>query len=182
MILNADAQAIPLEDQSVHCVVTSPPYSAYCAGVIDSDGTIGVKRSTYGLRHGNGGQATYSERVAVRQVERGAVDLFRELFGGSLYVTKPSTRHGKPLWSWSVTDQRAVACLRAVLPYLRIKRGQAENCLRLREVKEASKRARVAPGRGHVGAAVRPADLSEAMEAHYLRAKALNVVGGGGGR
>lgn len=170
MIVNADARAIPLAD------------AAYCAGVIDSDGTIGVKRSTYAVRvTKDSGQPTYSERVAVRQVDRQAVDLLRSLFGGALYVTKPSGR-GKPLWSWAATDRRAVACLRAILPYLRIKKAQAENCLLLRDVKEQSKRARVAPGRGHAGSAVRPAELSETMEQHYLRAKALNVVGGGGGR
>lgn len=166
MILNADARALPLADR------------AYCAGVIDSDGTIGIKRSTYAMRvTGDAGQATYSERIAVRQVTREAVDLLRDLFGGAFYVTKPSSKNGKPLWSWAATDQRAVACLHAVLPYLRIKKAQAENCLLLRIVKEQSKRARVAHGRGHAGSAVRPAELSEAMEAHYLRAKALNVVG-----
>ena len=51
---------------------------AYLAGVIDSDGSIGIKRSTYAMRHGNGGQATYSERVMCRQVTPEAVRLLND--------------------------------------------------------------------------------------------------------
>ena len=151
---------------------------AYCAGVIDSDGTIGVKRNTYSMRVvGDSVQPTYSERVCVKQVEPQAVRLLKRLFGGSFYLGKPQVANGRPLWVWQVTDLRAAACLRALLPFLRIKRRQAENCLRLREVKEESKRARVAPGRGHAGAARRPAKLGTRMERFYVRAKQLNVVG-----
>ncbi len=150
---------------------------AYCAGVIDSDGTIGVKRSTYAMRHDNGGQATYSERVCVRQVERAAVELLHATFGGSFGMRGASAKRGKPLLEWCVTDQKAAACLRAILPYLRIKRAQAENALVLRDHKEQSKRQRVAFGRGHVGASARSLELSTQMEARYQRAKELNRVG-----
>ena len=48
---------------------------AYCAGVIDSDGYIGVHRNTYAMRvRGDAGQAVYQPRVQVKQVESGAVD------------------------------------------------------------------------------------------------------------
>lgn len=151
---------------------------AYLAGAIDSDGTIGVKKSTYAMRRvGDCSAPTFSERVALRQVQDTIPKMLQERFGGSLYITKPSTQNGKPLWSWAATDLRATNCLKALWPYLRIKREQAENCLALRKVKERSKRARVARKRGHAGSAARPAHLSDAMEAHYLRAKELNRVG-----
>lgn len=153
---------------------------AYCAGVIDSDGTIGIKRSTYQMRvTQDSGQPSYSERICVRQVEPQAVRLLHRLFGGYLGINKPSTERGRPLFSWQVTDKKAAQCLTALLPYLRIKRAQAENCLALRELKEQSKRARVAPGRGHRGSARRPAPLSEAMENLHQHARKLNVVGRG---
>jgi hypothetical protein len=167
--------------ESVHCVVTSPPeILAYCAGVIDSDGTIGIKRNSYSMRViGDCGQATYSERICVKQVEPHAVDLLHSLFGGTRYNARPGVKHGKPLHVWQVTDRKAVACLRALVPFLRIKLVQAENCLRLREIKEKSKSARVARGRGHIGSAARPAHFTEAMQQAYLRAKELNAVGAG---
>lgn len=151
---------------------------AYMAGVIDSDGSIGVKRSTYAMRvTGDCGQATYSERVTVRQVEPGAIDVLHAAFGGSRGMTKSAAKRGKPLHNWSVTDKKAVALLRALLPYLRIKREQAENCLELRKIKERSKKARVAKGRGHMGSARRPQELTDAMEACKQRAHELNRVG-----
>jgi hypothetical protein len=151
---------------------------AYRAGVIDSDGTIGVRRSSYSMRViGDCGQATYSERICVKQVEPQAIDLLHSLFGGYRRIEKPSAKYGRSLHSWQVTNLKAAACLRALLPFLRIKRAQAENCLKLREIKEESKLARMARGRGHRGAAPRPAKITEAMELAYVHAKELNAVG-----
>jgi hypothetical protein len=150
---------------------------AYLAGIIDADGTIGVKRSTYGMRHNNGGQPVYSERICVKQVERCAVWKLKQLFGGSFYHASPSASRGRRLWVWQVTDRRAAIALAVLMPYLQIKRRQAENCLRLRMLKIRSKRVRVAFGRGHVGAAVRPPEIGGAMEGRYRSAKTLNRVG-----
>lgn len=151
---------------------------AYLAGAIDSDGTIGIKRSTYSMRvRGDAGAAVFSERVALRQTSPIVPTMLKERFGGSLYMTKPSAAKGKPLYSWAATDLRATECLKALLPYLRIKQEQAANCVALREVKQQSIKAKVAKGRGHRGAASRPIALTNLMEAHYARAKELNQVG-----
>jgi hypothetical protein len=151
---------------------------AYLAGAIDSDGTIGVKKSTYAMRvTKDSKQPTYSERVALRQVESVVPNLLKRTFGGSLYITKPSAPRGRPLWSWAATDIRAVECLRHLLPYLMVKSCQARNALSLRVLKDKSRAAKVRFGRGHVGAAPRPKRLGEAMEMRYLKAKKLNRVG-----
>lgn len=151
---------------------------AYLAGVIDSDGYIGIKRSTYAMRvTKDSKQPIYSERICVKQVEPQAVELFHATFGGTLTKAKPNARRGRPLHSWQVTDKKAAAVCAALLPYLRIKAEQARNCLALRDAKEASKSERVARKRGHVGSAPRSAQMSESMEAMYVRAKALNKVG-----
>lgn len=151
---------------------------AYCAGVVDSDGTIGIKRRTYAMRVvGDSTQPTYCARICVRQVTREAVDLLAEQFGGKISVTKPSVPRGRPLFSWEVRDQIAERALRAMLPALRIKRKQAENCLELRKLVVESKVARVAQGRGHIGAARRPVLIGEKMHACYELAHALNRTG-----
>lgn len=151
---------------------------AYLAGAIDSDGTIGVKRSTYSMRVlKDSGNAVFSERVALRQVTQIIPDMLKNHFGGSLYMTKPSVARGRPLYSWAATDLRAATCLRALLPFLRIKREQAINCLALRDVKTESRLSRVAWGRGHAGSARRPDALTAQMESHYAAAKRLNAVG-----
>lgn len=178
-----------LPDESVHTVVTSPPYGsaltlAYLAGVLDSDGTIGIKRSTYAMRvTGDSSQPVYSERIHIRQVTREAVDLFAATFGGNVTPEDPHAKRGRPLWKWGQTDKKAATTLVALFPHLKIKRAQAANCLALREVKERSKIARMSKGRGHAGGARRPEPLSVEMETLYLRAKELNRVGvleGGG--
>lgn len=151
---------------------------AYLAGVLDSDGTIGIKRSTYGLRvRRDCTQPTYSERIHIRQVSREAVDLFSDTFGGNVGVEDPSCKFGKSLFRWGCTDRKAAQCLNILLPFLRIKRRQADNCLALRKIKEQSKKARVSKGRGHVGCARRPLAISDQMESLYLLAKELNRVG-----
>lgn len=152
---------------------------AYLAGAVDSDGTIGIKRSTYGMRHNNGGGPTFSERVALRQVTPEIPTMLHAHFGGALYMTKgyPLAGKGRALYSWAVTDLRATACLKAILPFLRVKRAQAENCLVLRALKVRSKRKMTAKGRGHQGNAPRPAEITAAMESAYETAKSLNRVG-----
>lgn len=158
-----------LEAGSVQMCVTF----SYCAGVIDSDGYIGIKKNTYSMRIvKDSTQPTYSERVGVKQIEEQAVNLLYSLFGGTLRLEKRAK--GKPLYMWQVTDRKAVACLETVLPFLRIKREQAFNALRLREIKEESKKLRVAIGRGHVGSAYRTKEHSMIMEDLYERAKFLN--------
>lgn len=155
-----------------------PEKLAYLAGAIDSDGTIGIKRSTYAMRvRGDAGAPVYSERVALRQVTPQIPTMLKKAFGGSLYMTPPSTANGRPLYSWAATDVRAIECLNALLPYLTVKRAQAMNCIALRGVKSVSMKAKVARGRGHVGAAARPQRLTDRMESLYEKAKVLNRVG-----
>jgi hypothetical protein len=150
---------------------------AYCAGVIDSDGTIGIKRNSYAARIiKDCTQATYSARICVRQVQPEGVRCLQGAFGGSIRKNK-GTGRGRDLFSWEIRDKLAESALRKLLPYLRIKRAQAENCLALREVIAQSKSVRVAFGRGHEGAAQRPTGLTEEMERLTARAHELNKVG-----
>lgn len=158
--------------------MSDPLTYAYLAGAMDSDGCIAVKRSTYAMRvRGDAGAPVFSERLMLKQVTPDIPTLLKETFGGTLRIDNASTRKGRPLYSWQVTDLQAANCLRALLPYLRIKREQALNCLALRELKEQSKVAKVARGRGHAGSAARPAMLTEAMEVRFANAKFLNKVG-----
>lgn len=108
---------------------------AYAAGVIDSDGCIGVNRSTYAMRvRGDASQAVYSERITMKQVEPQAVELLHRLFGGHRGMTDPSAKRGRPLHTWHIHSAIAGKALVALLPFLRIKKAQAENAIRLRIV------------------------------------------------
>lgn len=150
---------------------------AYLAGIVDADGCIAVRRSTYAARHGNGAGASFWERLVVKQVTPEVVDLLHATFGGSRRVHDPTAKRGRPLFGWEATGQVANRALVALMPYLRIKRAQAENCLALRAAIDASKTERNRVGRGHRGAAPRSQAATDAMERCAARAKTLNRVG-----
>jgi hypothetical protein len=111
-------------------MASAPTDLAYAAGVVDSDGYIGVHRSTYAMRvRGDAGQAVYVPRVAVKQVTPQALDLLHEVFGGHRYSGKPTAARGRPLLGWAVHSAMAARTCEALLPFLRIKREQALNAI-----------------------------------------------------
>lgn len=126
---------------------TSDVDLAYAAGVIDSDGYIGIHRSDYAMRvRGDARQAVYIPRVQVKQVEPGAIDLLHSLFGGHRYEGKPTAARGRPLHVWATHSRMAGNVCRAVLPFLRIKQAQAENAVTVCSINaEPNRRRHVVP-------------------------------------
>lgn len=112
---------------------------AYLAGAMDSDGSFGIKKSTYRQRvRKDAGNATYSERLMLKQVTPEIPHLLKECFGGRLVLEKPSCEGtGKPLWSWQCTDKLAAEACRQLMPYIRVKKRQSEILLELRESKDS---------------------------------------------
>lgn len=129
---------------------SAPTDLAYAAGVIDSDGCIWVTRDTWRMRNADCRTPTYQARVRVKQVEPQATDFLHEMCSGYYRQEPPVAQRGRPLWSWSVHSAAAGRFLTAILPYLRIKRLQAENALEVcRLVQMGSRRFEVpavAPG------------------------------------
>lgn len=154
---------------------------AYLAGIIDADGTIGITKSTYALRRWGRWGPVFYPHIGVKQVEPHAVTLLKETFGGGLYRSNPSAPNGRPLLAWRVTNRKAEGCLQSLLPFLRIKKGQAENALRLYPLLDQSGRERAGStkGEGAGGGRARSPELTAAMEAIYLAGKTLNRVGTG---
>lgn len=112
---------------------------AYLAGVIDSDGCISIKRSTYAKRKNRDGTTNpiYCARVTLKQVTEACPRLMHETFGGPPpKLMKPRTKNNKPLWRYEVRNHRAVNICAALLPFLRIKGRQAECCLALDETND----------------------------------------------
>lgn len=117
---------------------------AYCAGVLDSDGHIGVHVNTYRVRSGkwaDSKQPTYQPRMSVKQLDMDAVELFHRLFDGHMYVDTTNVRGSKrPINIWQVHSR---ACLRALVPlrpYLRIKTRQADLAIELCELNASPRR------------------------------------------
>jgi len=122
---------------------------AYLAGCIDSDGYFSIKRSTYHMRvRKDSGQPVYSERIGLKQVTPDVPNLLHKHFGGYYRIEKPSSKHGKPLYAWTVTDKQAFNCVVSLFPYLRVKQPQAELLIKLRELKSLPRKT--------IGTIVRP--------------------------
>ncbi|MBV8522460.1 MAG: hypothetical protein JOY71_10115, partial [Acetobacteraceae bacterium] len=113
---------------------------AYLAGAMDSDGSFGIKRSTYHMRvRGDAWQPVYQERADLKQAAPDIPNLLRQTFGGSLSHNAPGTAKSKPLYGWHASDRVAANTAKALLPYLRIKRRQAELLIELRATKDDSR-------------------------------------------
>lgn len=110
---------------------------AYLAGAMDSDGYFTIKKSTYHRRvRGDAVNAVYSEKIGLHQVTPHIPDLLCEMFGGYSYLAPPQKENGRPMYRWDITDTNAAEACRQLLPYLRVKRTQAETLLELRESKD----------------------------------------------
>ena len=153
---------------------------AYLAGVIDSDGSIMIRRRSYEVRVlRNAQNVQYAECIAVHQTEPEAIELFKEVFGGTTYLEKRSRRkpQHRPQHIWMVTHRQAAIVAKALLPYLRIKRRQGEIVLALREVKNRGRKANCIPnsdGKPNWVLVRRP-EVTAAYEALWTEIRSLNA-------
>lgn len=107
----------------------------YMAGVMDSDGHIGVHVNWYKVRSGkwaDSKQPTYQPRCSVKQLDPEAIELFVATFGGHSYVDTSNVRGSRrPINVWQVHSAACRPILEALRPFLRIKARQADLVLEL---------------------------------------------------
>ncbi len=112
---------------------------AYIAGIVDGEGCIRIKKTTPDIGRVTPG---YSASLVVKMVDREAVTLLKEFFGGCLYKEKPSVEKGNPLFCYGVSDNKALFAIKSILPYLLIKKDQARKVLVLGRLKKRSNKHR----------------------------------------
>lgn len=140
---------------------------AYLAGIVDGEGYIGIKRAN----RKDSVSPIFHERIQVRMINEEAIKLLAETLGGNYYAESMAQRGGRPLFCWQASDAQAAGILRALLPYLRIKNGNAIAALALRESK-ADPRAR---RRGSSAKRVMDPAVIAHRQKLYERCKALNA-------
>src|SRR3972149_1514911 len=115
---------------------------ASLAGLLDADGSFMIKRHTYHVRvRGDARCALFSERIGIKQVRPEAIEFLHSVFPGSRSRERGYTRHASSTYGWQVTDAKAAKVAAALLPYLLIKRAQAEILLALRSHKSLGRKA-----------------------------------------
>jgi hypothetical protein len=113
----------------------------YLAGCLDCDGYISIKKSTYAMRvRKDATNPVYSEKIGFVQVKPEIPNLFKELFGGMVRACKSRHENRKDIYRWQCTDNQAAEAVKALYPYLRIKKQQATSLLELRESKNPTYR------------------------------------------
>jgi len=100
-----------------------PP--AYVAGMVDADGSIGIGKTF------RGGHEKYTIRVDVSQSAKGreALSRMQQAFGGAVYRQRRPSETQLAQYVWMLSGTAAAATIKAILPYLLVKRPQAHLAL-----------------------------------------------------
>lgn len=106
---------------------------AYIAGLFDGEAYIGIKKQKAGHREDMQSPG-YHARIQVRMVDKAALQMLKDAFGGSFYQEGPHAENGRPLWCWGATDRMAEEILRGVRPHLKIKGSVTDTVLELRDL------------------------------------------------
>ena len=91
---------------------------AYVAGIVDGEGTIGL--------HRNYKNPSCMVTVNVGNTNEWLINFLKMNFGGYIcYQPNDDIKH-KDIWRWELRSKKAIEFIRLILPYLQIKRPQAE--------------------------------------------------------
>lgn len=97
----------------------------YLAGILDGEGTIGIKKY---LPKGENRNMCYYLYLSMGMQHKPIPDLFKEVFGGT--VSEDRVLHRASMWRWNATGKIHIAAiLNALIPYLIVKKEQAELAL-----------------------------------------------------
>lgn len=107
--------------------------SAYLAGVIDGEGTLFI--GNYGNKDKIRGTGFFQTVIAVTTTDKCLTDWLYDNFGGwkNEYTSKQRAQNCKgPVYSWKCSGDRLTHLCEVMLPYLVIKKEQAEILLKMR--------------------------------------------------
>lgn len=100
---------------------------AYLAGLLDGEGCFRINRcgSKAQMERHNAKSPTYYGSLQCGMVEKAAIELLQQEFGGSVYEER--VRNRRSIWRWRLHGRAdIIACLEKLMPYLMIKKPQAE--------------------------------------------------------
>jgi len=96
---------------------------AYLAGILDGEGTFVIRRGV----DKKTGRIYFQAIVRVVNTSRDLIAWLRETFGGNVVRVQDRRPNHKPYWHWTLDGgPRVASVIRQSLPYLRVKRPQAE--------------------------------------------------------
>ena len=105
----------------------------WAAGFFDGEGTV------YIYSHSSSHRYRYLA-ISVSQRDPRPLLVFRELFGGSIHRHEHTRGVEADIWKWEVRNRLAGAALVQLLPYLLLKREQAELAIAYQDLLKQRKR------------------------------------------
>ena len=111
---------------------------AYIAGIVDGEGYIGIQSDCKKSKHGH---PNLRLRVAVTSTDEWLCQHLKFAIGGGVIKLKRASENHKPCWQWEIGYKKAGDFLRLILPYLHLKKPQAELAIKFQEAKGRSTRA-----------------------------------------
>ena len=100
---------------------------AYLAGIVDGEGCITGRLGITDKRR----SPNLGVRFLISNTDQRLVQWVRDKWGGRIYAHKRHNARWKTAFQWEVTLGQAAPILRSILPYLLLKRRQAEIALEL---------------------------------------------------
>ena len=96
---------------------------AYLAGIFDGEGCIQIARQK---PQAQGWSTVNILRCQVGMANEYIPRLFQFHFGGSIRYQKPRAEKWQQQWYWCIRSYQALEFLKIILPYLRLKKAEAE--------------------------------------------------------
>jgi hypothetical protein len=114
---------------------------AYLAGFIDADGSITIVIARYKDKETGKIKVQYRAKLSAHNCKVEPIQLLQETFGGGKLRYKKTGKarakeHWRPCYEWTITSTMATSAMKQMLPFLRIKREQADICLQLQEIRD----------------------------------------------
>ena len=109
---------------------------AYTGGLLDGEGFIGISKNK-SSRYSRGYSFILS--VTITNTNEWLIQWLKLQFGGTIISSSSHARktdkNWKPQWVWRVRDNKAKEFLELILPYIQIKKAQAEIAIRFQIAK-----------------------------------------------
>lgn len=104
---------------------------AYAAGIFDGEGCIGIEKQVRANRR----NPHYKLRATVVNTDMWLCEWLRFAFGGTVQERKSHPSHIKDQWAWVIYNSGATDFLKLILPYMNLKRPQAELAIKFQNQK-----------------------------------------------
>ena len=107
--------------------------AAYMAGILDGEGCLSIGNFSGNRKNGD---RHFQTNIAVSSTDKVLIDWIVETFGGyqGTYTPKQMARNGrKQVYRWQCSSDRLLHICEITLPYLKIKKRQAEILIEMRK-------------------------------------------------